>query len=318
MRHYQTFLAAALLLAAGTSITSSCNNEASAVNDTAQESTQRAHVRLLCNVPIVTPPRQAQALTRAAMTANGKSITDLYILDYDKTTGALLQVLHQTSTATDFAEPDLTLDYGEHILRLIATRSDAPRLTTDDGTAWSITANTMTAITGEAPTLLTAGKTSDTFAAEVDVSVRTGAAQSVSVTLERNVARLIINSTDDFPADCATLDLTMNEYKAIRLKDLYVIDPQKNHRISDISNLAGQQGTTITYYLLCPTDGYSTDITITPTRTTGNPYPTITLTDVPLERNKTTTITGSIYGHQQGMKIGVNDEWNSEGHDINL
>ena len=318
MRHYQSFFAAALLLAAGTSVTSSCSNDTIEADNTTQEATQRAHVRLLCNVPTVTPPRKAQDLTRAAMTANGKSITDLYILDYDKITGALLQVLHQTSTATDFAEPDLTLDYGEHILRLIATRSDTPQLTADDGTAWIITPNTMTAITGEAPTLMTANKTSDTFAAEVDVTVRTGAAQSVSVTLERNVARLVINSTDDFPTDCATLDLTMDEYKAIRLKDLYVIDPQKNHRISDISNLAGQQGTTITYYLLCPTDGYSTDITITPTRTTGNPYPTITLTDVPLERNKTTTITGSIYGHQQGMMIGVNDEWNSEGHDINL
>lgn len=253
------------------------------------------------------------------MTANGKSITDLYIMDYDKTTGALLQVLHQTSTASDFAEPDLTLDYGEHTLCIIATRSDAPRLLTADGTAWSITPNTMTATTdSDIPTLLTADKTSDTFAAEVDVTVKTGTAQSIGVTLERNVARLIINSTDDFPADCAALDLTMDEYKVVRLADLYVIDPAKNHRITDVSAIAGQSGTTITYYLLAPTEGYSTDITITPTRTTGDPYPTITLTDVPLERNKTTTITGSIYGHQQGMRIGLNDEWDAEGHDINL
>lgn len=318
MKQYQTFFASALLLAAGTSVTSCSNEDTATAETTDQEASQRAHVRLLCNVPTVVPPRQAQAVTRAAMTANGKSITDLYILDYDKATGALLQVLHQTSEAADFAEPDITLDYGEHILRMIATRSDAPQLTTADGTAWSITANAMTAITGEAPTLLTTDKTSDTFAAEVDVTVKTGEAQSVSVTLERNVARIILNSTDDFPTDCAAINLTMDEYKAIRLADLYVIDPLKNHRITDVSALAGQQGTTITYYVLCPTNGYSTDITITPTRTTGDAYQSITLTGVPLERNKTTTITGSIYGHQQGMKIGVNDEWNSEGHEISL
>ncbi len=319
MTHYHSLFAAALLFAAGTAVTSCSTDDTTADNQTAQEGAQRAHVRLLCSVPTVTPPRQAAAVTRAAMTANGKTITDLYIMDYDKTTGALLQVLHQTSTASDFAEPDLTLDYGEHTLRMIATRSDAPRLLTADGTAWGITANTMAATTGsDLPTLLTADKTSDTFAAEVDVTVKTGTAQSVSVTLERNVARLIINSTDDFPTDCAALDLTMDEYKTVRLADLYVIGPAKNHRITDVSALAGQSGTTITYYLLCPTEGYATDITITPTRTTGDPYPTITLTDVPLERNKTTTITGSIYGHQQGMRIGLHDEWDAEGHDINL
>ena len=319
MTHYHSLFAAALLLAAGTAVTSCSTDDTTTDNQAAQEAAQRAHVHLLCSVPTVTPPRQATAVTRAAMTANGKSITDLYILDYDKTTGALLQVLHQTSEASDFAEPDLTLDYGEHTLRMIATRSDAPRLCTADGTAWSITANTMTATTGsDTPTLLTADKTSDTFAAEVDVTVRTGAAQSIGVTLERNVARLIINSTDDFPTDCATLDLTMDEYKAVRLADLYVIDPTKNHRITDVSALASQSGTTITYYLLAPAEGYTTDITITPTRTTGDPYPAITLTAVPLERNKTTTITGSIYGHQQGMRIGLNDEWDAEGYDINL
>lgn len=319
MTHYHSLFAAALLLAAGTAVTSCSTDDTTTDNQTTQEAARRAHVRLLCSVPTVTPPRQATAVTRAAMTANGKSITDLYIMDYDKTTGALLQVLHQTSEASDFAEPDLTLDYGEHTLRIIATRSDAPRLLTADGTAWSITANTMTATTGsDTPTLLTADKTSDTFAAEVDVTVKTGTAQSIGVTLERNVARLIINSTDDFPADCATLDLTMDEYKAVRLADLYVIDPAKNHRITDVSALAGQSGTTITYYVLAPAEGYTTDITITPTRTTGDPYQSITLTDVPLERNKTTTITGSIYGHQQGMRIGLNDEWDAEGHDINL
>nr|DAW39871.1 MAG TPA: hypothetical protein [Caudoviricetes sp.] len=70
----------------------------------------------------------SSTLTRAALTAEGKALTDLFIFDYDKETGTLLQVLHQTSTAEDFAEPDLTLDYGEHTLKVIATRSVSPTL----------------------------------------------------------------------------------------------------------------------------------------------------------------------------------------------
>ena len=75
----------------------------------------KAHVRLMCGMGVSVSPMRAP-MTRAALSANGKALTDLYILDYDKVTGKLLQVLHQTSTAADFAEPDLTLVYGAHVL----------------------------------------------------------------------------------------------------------------------------------------------------------------------------------------------------------
>ena len=65
-------------------------------------------------------------------------------MDYDKATGKLLQMLHQTSTATDFAEPDLTLDYGEHVLKVVATRSDNPTLLDATSAPWTVTANVLT------------------------------------------------------------------------------------------------------------------------------------------------------------------------------
>ena len=51
---------------------------------------------------------------------------------------------------------------------------------------------------------------------------------------------------------------------------------------------------------------------------TDAPYDTITIPDVPFERNKITTITGSLYSHQQRMVMTVNDEWNSETTDITI
>lgn len=87
----------------------------------------KAHVRLVCGMGVSVSPMRAP-MTHAALSANGKQLTDIYILDYDKTTGKLLQVLHQTSKAADFAEPDLTLDYGEHVLKVVATRSTEPTL----------------------------------------------------------------------------------------------------------------------------------------------------------------------------------------------
>ena len=49
----------------------------------------KAHVRLVCGMGVSVSP-----MSRAALSANGKALTDLYILDYDKATGKLLQVLH--------------------------------------------------------------------------------------------------------------------------------------------------------------------------------------------------------------------------------
>ncbi len=313
---------AVLLAIAGAGAMTSCTSggmdTADVIDSAPQEAVQRAQVRLVCNVPTVTTAARSGAVTRAALTANGKAMTDIYILDYNKATGALLQVLHQTSTAADFAEPTITMDYGEHVLRVLATRSESPTLLDADSAPWSTTANVLRTIDGMAPVLLTFGKTSDTFGAETDITVRAGMDATASVTLERMVAKLVIDSTDDFPADASTIDLALDEYKAVQWQDFSVIDPQKNHRIVDVSGVAGQTGTTITYFFLAPTDGYNTDMTITTYGASGKEYSTITLTGVPLERNKVTTITGSLYGHQSGFQVSLNDAWNSEGHDINI
>ena len=97
-----------------------------------------------------------------------------------------------------------------------------------------------------------------------------------------------------------------------------VTEAVNNQRIVDVANLRGTTGTVLSYFVLAPKDGYQTDITLTTNRTEGNPYSTITVPGVTLERNKVTTISGPIYGHGQGFQVTVNDAWNNEGHDINI
>ena len=174
----------------------------------------KAHVRLVCGMGVSVSPMGAPMrapMSRAALSANGKALTDLYILDYDKVTGKLLQVLHQTSTAPDFAEPDLTLDYGEHVLKVVATRSQEPTLWDAQKTTWTVEPNILTPVTATQPVMLTSAKTSDTFGAEKEVSVGIGTAATVSITLDRLVAKLVVNSTDVFPDDCTTIALDFQE-----------------------------------------------------------------------------------------------------------
>lgn len=292
-------LATAML---ATVLTTACDKE-----ETIHEPTEKAHVKLVCAM---------QVETRAALTANSKALTDLYILDYDKATGKLLQVLHQTSTAKDFAEPDLTLDYGDHTLKVVATRSQEPTLWDAGNITWSVEPNILTPITASQPVALTATKTSDTFGAEKDVSVGAGTA-TVNMALDRLVAKLSVNSTDVFPDDCTTITLDMTEYKTLSWATMDVIEAVKNQRTSDVKNLRGTTDNTLAYFLLVPKAGYKTDLVFT-MNSTSTPYATITIPDVPLERNKITTITGSLYNHHQRVTMTVNDEWNSETTDITI
>lgn len=274
-----------------------------------EQPTGKAHVKVVCGMGVE---------TRAALSANGKALTDLYIMDYDKTSGKLLQVLHQTSTATDFAEPDLTLDYGEHVLKVVATRSLEPTLWDAGNITWQVEPNVLTPVTATQPVMLTASKTSDTFGAEKDVSVGIGKATTVSIALDRLVAKLVVKSTDVFPDDATTITLDLQEHRTLSWATMDVIEAVRHQRVTDVMSLRGTTGTVLSFFVLAPRDGYTTDVTLTTNRAEGKPYSTITVPSVQLERNKVTTVTGSIYGHEQFFQMTVNDEWNSEGHDINI
>lgn len=281
----------------------------------------KAHVKVVCGMGVSVSPMGApmrMPMSRAALSANGKALTDIYILDYDKTSGKLLQVLHQTSTASDFAEPDLTLDYGEHVLKVVATRSQESTLWDAENITWQVEPNILTPVTATQPMMLTSLKTSDTFGAEKEVSVGIGKATTVSIALDRLVAKLVVNSTDVFPDDCTTITLDMQEYKSLSWATMDVMEAVGNQRTVDVQGYRGTTGTTFAFYLLTPKAGYQTDVTLTTNRTEGAPYSAITMENVPLERNKVTTITGPLYKHGQGFQMTVNDEWNSEGNDINI
>ena len=273
----------------------------------------KAHVRLVCGMGVSVSP-----MTRAALSANGKQLTDLYVMDYDKNTGKLLQVLHQTSMAADFAEPDLTLDYGEHVLKVVATRSQEPTLWDAGNNTWQVNPNILTPITSTHPVMLTSSKTSDTFGAEKEVSVGIGTATTVSIALDRLVAKLVLNSTDVFPDDCTTITIDLQEYSTLLWTTMDVTEAANSQRVADVSSLRGTTGTVLNYFVLAPKDGYQTDITLTTNRAEGNPYSTITVPSAKLERNKVTTISGPIYRHGQGFQVTVNDTWGNEGHDINI
>lgn len=258
--------------------------------------------------------------TRAALTADGKNMTDIYIFDYDQSSGKLLQVLHQTSSAEDFAQPDMTLAYGDHTLKVIATRSSSPTLLDADSAVWAAKDNVLMPISASPePAILTSSKTSDSFGATKDVSVTPGKALAVNIQMERIVAKLVLDLADVIPADCSNLVMNLDEYCHFSWEDFDVIEPVKNQRTYDMTAYAGGNGVMITYFVLVPLDGYSSDITFTLGRKgSDKPYSKFTVQNVPFERNKVTTIKGKYYNHQSGVTFSLKVEWDKNGNEVNI
>ena len=322
------FATTLLMMAAGAGF-GSCTQSDGVLNTNDSQQTAvkaKAHVKLSI-FPILSvssstmqgsKASSSSILTRAALTAEGKALTDLFIFDYDKETGALLQVLHQTSTAEDFAEPDLTLDYGEHTLKVIATRSVSTTLLDASGADWAVSDNVLTAVGESLPAVLTSAKTSDTFGAVQDITVGTGK-QSASIALNRIVAQLVVAPTDVYPDDAGDITTSLDEYKSFAWQTFDVTEAVKNQRVYDASVNAGKQNRSIAYYVLVPAQGYTSDVSFVVGRKgSEKPYAEILVSGVKLERNKITTISGSFYHHQKVVSVTVEDAWNSEGNDYEI
>ena len=322
------FATTLLMMAAGAGFGSCAQSDGVLNNNDSQQTAvkEKAHVKLsifptLSVSSSTMQSRKASSssiLTRAALTAEGKALTDLYIFDYDKETGTLLQVLHQTSDAEDFAEPDLTFDYGEHTLKVIATRSTSPTLLDARGADWAVSDNVLTEVGESLPAVLTSAKTSDTFGAVQDIKVGVGK-QSASIALNRIVAQLVVAPTDVYPDDAGDITTSLDEYKSFAWQTFDVTESVKNQRVYDASVNAGKQNRSIAYYVLVPAQGYTSDVSfVVGRRGSEKPYAEILVSGVKLERNKITTISGSFYHHQKGVSVTVEDAWNSEGNDYEI
>ncbi len=145
----KNLLFAALLVAAGVSVTS-CGNDRELEEQTTGQTTAKgkAHVRLVCgmDVGMDQQPMARHAPMRATLKANDRELADLYIMDYDK-----------------------------------ATRSASPTLLDAASAPWNVAANVLTPIDASQPVMLTADKTSDTLGAQKDVSVGVGQSQTMII-----------------------------------------------------------------------------------------------------------------------------------------
>ena len=236
---------------------------------------------------------QMKAMTRADVTE--LDLTDLWMFDY--VGGELQQTVHQSNTDEGFGVLSASMDYGEHTIYFVASRGTTPTTDTDAQTiAWV--------------------KPSDTFWATATVTVSPSSASSQAVSLSRVATRLRITVNDEVPAGAAKFVITPAQwYYGINYTDGNGIAPAANQprEVNIPSSYIGTSGQlAIAIFGFVPSADWQTNITAALKASDESALGQVTLEDVPLKRNITTSYSGGILGTSKSFTISADDTWGDE------
>ena len=235
-----------------------------------------------------------RSMTRATLTE--LNLTDLWIFDY---VGAeLKQTIHQASTDAAFGSASLSLDYGEHTFYFVASRGIDPVVDTDAKT-------------------ITWGSVRDTFHASLSIDVQPSSATSQAVTLSRVVGRLRISATDVVPANAAKLTITPSTwYYGLNYQTGEAVGSSTSPIVVNIpSSYVGTQNLVTSCYTVSGLSLWQTNITASLIASDESSLGSVTIPNVPIQRNHITSYSGGIVG--AGRSISVNasdDDWVDDGN----
>jgi hypothetical protein len=226
-------------------------------------------------------------MTRASLTE--LSLTDVWVFDY--VGGQLQATTHQTASDASFGSPSLTVDYGDHTFYFVASRGDTPTI---DGTvvSWA--------------------KPSDTFWATLSLTVSPGSSIMQDVSLHRVAARLRITVTDKIPATLASLSVTPSHwYYGIDITTGEATDDRQTARTVNVpASYVGTTGQLVaSFFTISPSTQWTTDVTLKATGTDNSTLSSISIKDVPMQRNHVTSYGGSILNAGRSVTLSSDDEW---------
>jgi hypothetical protein len=232
-------------------------------------------------------------VTRSYLSADGKDMTDVWVLDYDAD-GNLLKQLHQgDNTTDDFGKPVMKLTYGEHHVYFIASRGVDPVLNTDAHT-------------------ITFGSVRDTFWKRYDVNVVATSNGNRAVTLDRVVTKLALVFTDAISDDAATINFTPAKwYYGLNYKTGEPTNATNNqtNTMQVPANYAGRTDVSVSYFSISPSEEWKTDVIVNSKDADGNIIGQGVMTDVPLKRNRITEYSGPLFTAGGETSLTLNGVW---------
>lgn len=220
---------------------------------------------------------------------DGQELTDLYFF----VDGNI--ACHQQNSQSDFGTIELELEYGDHDVTVVATRSDGQRLT-----------NGVLEIETLKPTFglrerITILDTDDSFVLEIT----------------RITASLLVEINDEIPAGASYVRIQIaDKYDDLSVSDFSGMNVYAYTNDIPIDGMVGNTGVVLSIAMLCPQYlySYSTDVDITIYNESGGVISHHAIIDVPIKTNTKTRIFGDFFT-PMSFSVMVNYDW-EEGVDV--
>ena len=276
----------------------SCSTDEPTANLTARintDTTEMKHVTITFNCRGFDFSTEPFAGTRA-LEADGKAMTDLWVLDYPNGATQPSAVIHQTSDDEDFGSPTLNLAVGSHHVYFIASRGQDATLDTDAHT-------------------ITFGKVRDTFYMDYEINVTATSNGSRSVTLERIVTKFTAIITDAIPEGAATFNMTPSQWY---YGWDYVAGTPTTATTSQAITInipaseIGKTNELLSIFGFSSDTEWTTDIALDCKTSTGSILGTATISDVPLKQNRITTFSGPLFSANGLTTVSLSTDWDTD------
>ncbi len=220
---------------------------------------------------------------------DGQELTDLYFF----VDGQL--ACHQKNSQTDFGTIELELEYGDHDVTVVATRSDGQQFTNG---VLEVEALKPTFGVKERITIL---DTDDSFVLEIT----------------RITASLLVEINDEIPAGASFVRIQIaDKYDDLSVSDFSGVNAYAYTKDIPIDGMVGSTGVVLSIAMLCPQYlcAYSTDVDITIYNESGCVISHHAIGDVPIKSNTKTRIFGDFFS-PMSFSVMVNYDWD-EGVDV--
>ena len=225
-----------------------------------------------------------------SLTADGKDMTDIWILDY--VDGTIVQQLHQSdNTAADFGTPTLSLSIGTHHIYFVASRGTGATLNTTDHT-------------------LLFSRVLDTFWKDYEINITAGTSnESRTVSLDRVVTKLKLVFSDAIPIGAAIFNITPTTW-------YYGINYQTGEPCAAATSQAvtvnipsseiGVINEAVSVFGFSSAAEWTTDIAISCKTADNEVLGSANIIAAPFVRNRVSECTGPLFGDNGSMTLSLN------------
>lgn len=228
-------------------------------------------------------------MTRAAVRLednNTAGVTDLWVMDY--VDGTLHQQVHQSSTDAEFGTVPMSLAYGHHDIKFIASKGTAPVLTAS-ALSWA--------------------KVLDTFTLDYPVDVVASSNGNRAPELKRAIGGVKVVATDAVKNGTQKVSVTMKRSLLLALPTLVASEATASaNEFSITSSQWDKTGLALTTYTLCDEE-MTTDVVVTVTGADNAILSQFTVNGVSVKKNRITTLTGEVFGRGNGFSVAIDDTW---------